>query len=117
MGHASPTVILIIMMVFYLITAYFFASGTAKVVALGPVIIGSLMALGVNPLISILAVAGITNIGCNLTTYSHARNPLLMGYQYHNDKQWMKIGLIISGGGAVIFMTTGIIWWSILGLM
>ncbi|MCD9481894.1 DASS family sodium-coupled anion symporter [Photobacterium phosphoreum] len=117
MGHASPTIILIVMMIFYLITAYFFASGTAKVVALGPVIIGSLMALGVNPLISILAVAGITNIGCNLTTYSHARNPLLMGYQYHNDKQWMKIGFIISVGGAIIFMASGIIWWSILGLM
>lgn len=117
MGDASPTVILVVMMIFYLITAYFFASGTAKVVALGPVIIGSLIALGVNPLISILAVAGITNIGCNLTTYSHARNPLLMGYQYHNDKQWMSIGLIISGGGAIIFMATGIIWWSILGLM
>lgn len=40
-----------------------------------------------------------------------------MGYQYHNDKQWMTIGLIISGGGAIIFMATGIIWWSILGLM
>ena len=75
------------------------------------------MVLGVNPLIAILAVAGITNIGCNLTTYSHARNPLLMGYQYHNDKEWMKIGLVISIGGAIIFMATGLIWWSVLGLM
>ncbi|MGD6735542.1 anion permease [Photobacterium leiognathi subsp. mandapamensis] len=74
MGNAGPTLILIVMMSFYLLTAYFFDIGTAKVVALGPVIIGSLMALGVNPLIAILAVAGITNIGCNLTTYSHARN-------------------------------------------
>ncbi len=40
-----------------------------------------------------------------------------MGYQYHNDKQWMQIGLIISVGGAIIFMTSGIVWWSILGLM
>ncbi len=117
MGNAGPTLILIVMMSFYLLTAYFFASGTAKVVALGPVIIGSLMALGVNPLIAILAVAGITNIGCNLTTYSHARNPLLMGYQYHNDKEWMKIGLVISIGGAIIFMTSGLVWWSVLGLM
>ncbi|MCG3862622.1 MULTISPECIES: DASS family sodium-coupled anion symporter [unclassified Photobacterium] len=117
MGNAGPTLILLVMMGFYLLTAYFFASGTAKVVALGPVIIGSLMVLGVNPLIAILAVAGITNIGCNLTTYSHARNPLLMGYQYHNDKEWMKIGLVISIGGAIIFMTTGLIWWSVLGLM
>ncbi|WP_318450556.1 DASS family sodium-coupled anion symporter [Photobacterium leiognathi] len=117
MGNAGPTLILIVMMSFYLLTAYFFASGTAKVVALGPVIIGSLMALGVNPLIAILAVAGITNIGCNLTTYSHARNPLLMGYQYHNAKEWMKIGLVISIGGAIIFMTSGLVWWSVLGLM
>nr|WP_308810977.1 anion permease [Photobacterium angustum] len=52
MGNAGPTLILLVMMGFYLLTAYFFASGTAKVVALGPVIIGSLMVLGVNPLIA-----------------------------------------------------------------
>ncbi|WP_252856829.1 anion permease [Photobacterium angustum] len=56
-------------------------------------------------------------MSCNLTTYSHARNPLLMGYQYHNDKEWMKIGLVISIGGAIIFIATGLIWWSVLGLM
>lgn len=117
MGNAGAIMILVVMMIFYLFTAYFFASGTAKVVALGPVIIGSLMALGVTPLIAVLAVAGITNIGCNLTTYSHARNPLLMGYQYHNDKEWMKIGLVISVGGMIIFMTVGVIWWSLLGIM
>ncbi len=79
-------------------------------VALGPVIIGSLMALGVNPLIAILAVAGITNMVVTPIT-SHARNSLLMGYQYHNEKKWMKIGLkVISIGGAIDFMTSGLVW-------
>lgn len=114
---ASPTIFLIAMMSFYLFTAYFFASGTAKVVALGPVIIGALMSLGVSPLIAVLAVAGITNLGCNLSTYSHARNPLLIGYGYHTDKEWMKYGLVISVSGGVLFMVVGLIWWSVLGIM
>ena len=76
-------------------------------------IIGALTSLGVDPLMAILAVAGITNIGCNLSTYSHARNPLLLGYGYHTDGEWMKIGLVISVVGAVIFMTVGLAWWSI----
>ncbi len=114
MAGASPTVFLVAMMTLYLFTAYFFASGTAKVVALGPVIIGALIALGVSPLIAILAVAGVTNVGCNLSTYSHARNPLLMGYGYHTDSEWMKFGLVISVVGFAIFMTVGLLWWSVI---
>ena len=45
LGGASAIVFLIAMMTFYLFTAYFFASATAKVVALGPVILGALMTL------------------------------------------------------------------------
>ncbi|AMO57426.1 DASS family sodium-coupled anion symporter [Endozoicomonas montiporae] len=115
MGGASPTLFLLAMMVFYLFTAYFFASATAKVVALGPVILGALMTLGVNPMVAVLAVAGITNIGGNLSTYSHARNPLLMGYGYHTDSEWMRIGLVISVAGMCLFMASGLAWWALLG--
>ena len=114
LAGVSPTIFLIAMMLFYLYTAYFFASGTAKVVALGPIIIGSLMSLGVTPLLAVLAVAGITNVGCNLSTYSHARNPLLLGYGYHSDGEWMKIGFVISTVGSIIFMTVGLLWWNII---
>ncbi|WP_417859544.1 anion permease, partial [Xanthomarina gelatinilytica] len=82
----------------------------------GPVILGALVTLHVSPMMSVLAIAGITNIGCNLATYSHARNPLLMGYGYHSDSEWMKIGLVISIVGAIGFMAVGIVWWEILGL-
>ncbi|CAH0536573.1 DASS family sodium-coupled anion symporter [Vibrio marisflavi] len=116
MTGASPTVFLIAMMTFYLFTAYCFASGTAKVMALAPVIITALVSLGVAPLVAVLSVAGITNVGCNLSTYSHARNPLLLGYGYHTNSQWMKIGLVIAICAAVIFMTVGLAWWSILGI-
>ena len=115
-GDASPMVPLALMMTFYLFTAYFFASGTAKAVALAPVILGSLVTLGVSPMIALLCVAGITSIGCNLTTYSHARNPLLMGYGYHTTSEWMKIGLVIAIAGSLIFMATGLLWWQIVGV-
>ena len=114
MAGATPLMFLIAMMSLYLFTAYFFASGTAKVVALGPVMIGALMALGTSPMMAVLAVAGVTNVGCNLSTYSHARNPLLMGYGYHTDSEWMKIGLVISIVGFAIFMVAGLLWWNII---
>ncbi len=116
MSGASPTVFLLVLMLFFLLTSYLFASGTAKVVALGGVIIGSLLTLGVQPMVALLSVAGVMNIGCNLTTYSHARNPLAMGYGYHTAGKWMMNGLVICGSGFVIFMTVGLIWWRILGL-
>ena len=79
-------------------------------------ILGALVTLGVNPMMSVLAVAGVTNLGCNLTTYSHARNPLLMGYGYHTNNEWMRNGLVIAISGFIIFMTVGLLWWSVLGL-
>ncbi|EAR56824.1 hypothetical protein SKA34_05070 [Photobacterium sp. SKA34] len=33
-----------------------------------------------------------------------------MDYQYNNNKEWMKIGLVITIGGAITFMTIGLIW-------
>ena len=115
MGGAGPIAFLLAMMSFYLFTGYFFASATAKTVALAPVILGALVALGVDPMMAVLAVAGITNIGCNLTTYSHARNLLLMGYGYHTDSEWMKVGLVISVVGMVTFMSVGMLWWMVIG--
>ncbi|MGI9275727.1 MAG: DASS family sodium-coupled anion symporter [Endozoicomonas sp.] len=115
MGGAGPTAFLLAMMTFYLFTGYFFASATAKTVALAPVILGALVSLGVDPMMAVLSVAGITNVGCNLTTYSHARNPLLMGYGYHTDSEWMRIGLVISIVGMVVFMSVGMLWWKIIG--
>ncbi|OBT17209.1 2-oxoglutarate translocator [Vibrio sp. UCD-FRSSP16_10] len=116
MTGASPTLFLLVMMAFFLVTAYAFASGTAKVVALGGVVIGAMVSLGVTPIIAVLSVAGIMNIGCNLTTYSHARNPLAMGYGYHTAGKWMLNGLVIAFVGYIIFMSVGLVWWSILGL-
>ncbi|MBD1575217.1 DASS family sodium-coupled anion symporter [Vibrio sp. S11_S32] len=116
LGGASAIIFLLAMMSFFLFTAYFFASATAKVVALGPVILGALVSLHVSPLMAVLAIAGIMNIGCNLATYSHARNPLLLGYGYHTDSEWMKIGLVISIVGAIAFMAVGLSWWTILGV-
>ncbi|WP_230389931.1 anion permease [Vibrio nitrifigilis] len=55
-------------------------------------------------------------MGCNLATYSHARNPLLMGYGYHSDGEWMRIGLVIAISSGIIFMISGLLWWSILGV-
>ncbi|PSW26365.1 2-oxoglutarate translocator [Photobacterium phosphoreum] len=116
MNGASPIIFLLVLMLFFLLTSYLFASGTAKIVALSGVIIGALLTLGVQPIIALLSVAGIMNIGCNLTTYSHARNPLAMGYGYHTPGKWMMNGIVICGAGYIIFMSTGLIWWKILGL-
>ncbi|AWX13965.1 2-oxoglutarate translocator [Mergibacter septicus] len=112
---ASPLLFLFVLMFFFLLTSYLFASGTAKVVALGGVIIGTLLSLGVEPMIAVLSVAGVMNIGCNLTTYSHARNPLAMGYGYHTTGKWMVNGVVIVFSGFIIFMLTGLIWWNFLG--
>ncbi|MGO1295753.1 MAG: DASS family sodium-coupled anion symporter [Vibrio sp.] len=117
LGSASPLIFLLAMMVFYLFLAYFFASATAKVVAIAPVFIGALISLHVSPMLAVLSIAGISSLGCNLATYSHARNPLLIGYGYHTDGEWMRIGLVIAISSGVLFMVTGLTWWNIIGII
>lgn len=111
LGGLGSNALLLVMMLLYLFTSYAFASGTAKVVALAPVIGGALLATGLPAQMVIFSIAAISNVGCNLATYSHARNPLLLGMGYHTSGEWMRIGLVIALVGYAIVMGLGLLWW------
>ncbi|MGY3916615.1 anion permease [Aeromonas australiensis] len=111
LGGLGTIPMLLVVMGLYLFTSYAFASATAKVVALAPVIAGALLAVGVPAELVIFSIAAITNVGCNLATYSHARIPLLMGMGYHTSAEWMRIGLVIAIVGFAVVMSIGLTWW------
>ncbi|MGL5497573.1 MAG: DASS family sodium-coupled anion symporter [Aeromonas sobria] len=111
LGGLGTIPMLLVVMGIYLFTSYAFASATAKVVALAPVIAGALLAVGVPAELAIFSIAAITNVGCNLATYSHARIPLLMGMGYHTSAEWMRIGLVIAIVGFAVVMSIGLTWW------
>ncbi|WP_421237963.1 DASS family sodium-coupled anion symporter [Aeromonas jandaei] len=111
LGGLGTIPMLLLVMGLYLFTSYAFASATAKVVALAPVIAGALLAVGVPAELAIFSIAAITNVGCNLATYSHARIPLLMGMGYHTSAEWMRIGLVIAIVGFAVVMSIGLTWW------
>ncbi|MGL5598206.1 MAG: DASS family sodium-coupled anion symporter [Aeromonas sp.] len=114
LGGFGTVSILLVVMGLYLFASYAFASGTAKVVALAPVIAGALLAVGVPKEMVFFSIAAITNVGCNLATYSHARNPLLLGMGYHTSAEWMRIGLVIALVGFAVVMSIGLPWWQFL---
>lgn len=114
LGGLGTIPMLLVVMGLYLFTSYAFASATAKVVALAPVIAGALLAVGVPAELAIFSIAAITNVGCNLATYSHARIPLLMGMGYHTSAEWMRIGLVIAIVGFAVVMSIGLTWWQFL---
>ncbi|MGL4250217.1 MAG: DASS family sodium-coupled anion symporter [Aeromonas sp.] len=111
LGGLGIIPMLLVVMGLYLFTSYAFASATAKVVALAPVIAGALLMVGVPAELVIFSIAAITNVGCNLATYSHARIPLLMGMGYHTSAEWMRIGLVIAIVGFAVVMSIGLTWW------
>ncbi len=111
LGGLGTIPMLLVVMGIYLFTSYAFASATAKVVALAPVIAGALLAVGVPKELVIFSIAAITNVGCNLATYSHARIPLLLGMGYHTSAEWMRIGLVIAIVGFAVVMSIGLTWW------
>ena len=110
--NANTYIYLFFLLIFYLFASYFFASATAKVLALAPVILNALVGLGVDLELAVFMLAGVSSLGCNLATYTHARNPLLYGFNYHTQVQWMKIGFLISFASFLLFFFVFLIRWS-----
>ena len=107
-------IILLVVMLAYLATSYFFASSTAKIMALAPVIILSMMnSTNIEPIIICMLLVAVSNYGGNLCCYSHARNPLMMQYGYHTVGEWMRIGAVISVSATLIFFAVAIPYWTL----
>lgn len=95
---------------------YFFASGSAYVVAMLPVFLTVGKVAGVNPMALALALAATNSYGGSLTHYGGAAAPIIFGAGYNDTKSWWITGAVVAVICYLATMTIGVAWWKMIGL-
>ncbi|MGX9135781.1 anion permease [Rummeliibacillus sp. JY-2-4R] len=115
-GGTSWMIALVILVIIYFYSHYFFASNTAHVSAMYGAFLSVLVAIGAPPMVSALLLAFISNLfGC-LTNYGSGPAPVFFGTGYVTQEKWWGIGFMISIVHLIIWLVIGGLWWKVLGL-
>ncbi len=106
---------------FFLVTAYCyihyaFAGMTAQVTALYPGFLGAALAGGVPPMAAALPLAYFSSLNAAMTHYGTGSAPVYFGAGYVRQKDWWRIGFLISLVNLAIWMGIGMWWWRLMGI-
>lgn len=106
-----------ILLIVSILVRYVFASMGAYVGAFIPVLFTLGLVAEVPPMPLALLIGASSAYGCLLTHYGGAVGPILFGTGYVPQKTWWKIGAVVVAFNFVVYMTIGIAYWKVLGLM
>lgn len=113
-GVPWPVVLLVTLLV-YFYTHYFFASITAHVLALFPPFVAMLTAIGVPIELAVYSLMCLANLTAGLTHYGTTTGPILFGVGYLSMQDWWRVGFFVSLANVAIWLTIGFGWWKVLG--
>ena len=99
----------------YFYAHYGFASITAHVTAMFVPFLVVLVGAGTPPLLGVLLLAYFSNLSASLTHYGTTTSPIYFGANYVTQRDWWRLGLIVSGATISIWAVVGLAWWKILG--
>ena len=108
-------VALAVLLFVYYYAHYGFASITAHVTAMFTPFLVVLMAAGAPPVLAVLLLAYLSNLSASLTHYGTTTSPIYFGAGYVTQRDWWRLGLIVSIVTAAIFTAVGLLWWKLLG--
>ena len=106
--------LLVTLLVFFY-THYFFASITAHMLAMFPPFLAMLVGLGTPPVLAVYSLACLANLTAGLTHYGTTTGPIVFGVNYVSFRDWWRVGLIVSVLNLTIWLTVGFGWWKVLG--
>ena len=107
---------LLFLVVTYLYIHYGFAGMTAQIAALYPAFLAAALATGAPPLICALALAYFSSLNAGITHYGTGSAPVYFGTGYVSQRDWWKIGFLISIVNLAIWFGIGMVWWKIIRL-
>ena len=113
----NATIALWILVFVSVIVRYLFASGSAYIAALIPVLLMLGKVAGVNPVAMCLALAAANSYGGALTHYGGAAAPVIFGAGYNTTQKWWLVGGVFAAVCYVVLMTAGMAWWKMVGLI
>ena len=106
---------LILMVLVFTYSQYFFASVTAHAMAMFAPFVLVIMAAGAPLPIAFIPFFCMTGICGGLTYYTMSPGVILYGSGYVEHKEWFRLGFILTAFNLVVCLGVGALWWKILG--
>jgi divalent anion:Na+ symporter, DASS family len=113
-GLSWPVALIALALVYFYIH-YVFASMTAHVTALYPAFFAAALATGAPPMLAALPMAYFSNLNAGITHYGTGSAPIFFGAGYMNEREWWRIGFLVSLVNVAIWAVAGGLWWKAIG--
>ena len=106
---------MLILVLVYVYTHYFFASTTAHITAMFAAFLAAGIALGAPPMLLALTLAFSSSLMMSLTHYGTGTAPVIFGSNYTTLAEWWRVGFVMSVVNLAIWFYIGGAWWKLLG--
>lgn len=116
LGGLNWFVVLIVLLVAYFYSHYFFASSTAHVSAMYAAFLAVAIAAHVPALLAALMLGFFGNLMASTTHYSSGPAPILFGAGYVKQGEWWRMNFILGLVYIVIWIGVGSLWMKLLGM-
>ncbi|ENZ4535794.1 TPA: anion permease [Escherichia coli] len=117
LGVDESTVAIVVFFVIIflsIIVRYFFASGSAYIVAMLPVFAMLANVSGAPLMLTALALLFSNSYGGMVTHYGGAAGPVIFGVGYNDIKSWWLVGAVLTILTFLVHITLGVWWWNML---
>ncbi|EHT7869706.1 TPA: anion permease [Escherichia coli] len=111
-GHGNVAFFVIIFL--SIIVRYFFASGSAYIVAMLSVFAMLANVSGAPLMLTALALLFSNSYGGMVTHYGGAAGPVIFGVGYNDIKSWWLVGAVLTILTFLVHITLGVWWWNML---
>lgn len=109
----APALAILVLIYFY--AHYAFASITAHATAMFTPFLVVAMGAGAPPQLAVLSLAAASNLDASLTHYGTTHSPIYFGANYVTQKEWWRLGFLVSLVTLGTWATVGVAWWKVLG--
>jgi len=100
----------------YWMVHYLFASQVAHVSSLFQPFVLMMIQTGTPGLVAVMSLAFASNLFMTLTPYASAQSAVFFGGKYITTGEWYKAGIVYFAFYIGLWVSTGAIWWKIIGL-
>ena len=107
---------LLILLLVYVYSHYFFASTSAHVTAMYAAFLAVAVGAGAPIYLAAFSLAFMSGIYCGLTHYGNGPASIYFGAGFLSQATFWRLGFIVSVANLSIWLTVGFGWWKVLGL-
>ena len=109
-------VALLILLIVYTYSHYFFASTSAHVTAMYAAFLTVAIAAGAPPYLAAFSLAFMSGLYCGLTHYGNGPASIYFGAGFVSQGTFWRLGFIVSVANVAIYLIVGTAWWKVIGL-